>query len=77
MAFGVVLAKTERSKSGNNLTKVSKLSTFVNFDDRLVGGKYQFSTEAITKVENDKSLEDLVGARKDFNDKVKLYEDFK
>lgn len=47
-----------------------KLSTSVDFSDRTVGGKYMFSTEAITTVENDKSLEDLIGVRKNFKDRI-------
>lgn len=51
-----------------------KLSTSVDFNDRTVGGKYMFSTEAITTVENDKSLEDLIGVRKNFKDRVERSE---
>lgn len=47
-----------------------KLSTEVDFNDRLVGGKYQYASEAITTVENDKILDDLIGVRKHFNDRV-------
>lgn len=61
MAFAKVAPHKEKKKS---------LSTNVNFDDRLVGGKYQYSTEAITKVENDKSLDDLIGVRKNFEDRL-------
>lgn len=57
--------------------KANKLSTQVDFDDRLVGGKYQYSTEAITKVEDDKSLDDLIGVRKNFNDKDSQYKDLR
>ncbi len=41
------------AKDTTHKEKKKSLSTNVNFDDRLVGGKYQYSTEAITKVEND------------------------
>lgn len=51
-----------------------KLSTSVDFSDRTVGGKYMFSTEAITTVENDKSLEDLIGVRKNFKDRIERSE---
>lgn len=57
--------------------KKSKLSTRVDFEDRTVGGKYQYSTEAITKVEDDKSLDDLIGVRKNFNDKNSQYKDLR
>ena len=39
----------------------SKLSTDIDFADKVVGGKYQYSNESITTVENDKSLDDRVG----------------
>lgn len=48
----------------------AKLSTSVDFSDRTVGGKYMFSTEAITTVESDKSLDDLIGVRKNFKDRM-------
>lgn len=51
-----------------------KLSTSVDFNDRTVGGKYMFSTEAITTVENDKSLDDLIGVRKNFKDRIERSE---
>jgi hypothetical protein len=47
-----------------------KLSTSVDFDDRTVKGKYMFSTEAITTVENEKTLDDLIGVRKNFSDRI-------
>ena len=51
-----------------------KLSTSLDFSDRTVGGKYQYSTEAITTVENDKSLDDLIGVRKNFKDRIERSE---
>ncbi len=47
-----------------------KLSTSVDFTDRTVGGKYVYSTEAITTVESDKALDDLIGVRKNFKDRL-------
>jgi hypothetical protein len=49
----------------------SKLSTEVDFNDRVVGGKYQYSTEAVTTVENEKIIDDLIGVRKNFDDRIK------
>jgi hypothetical protein len=51
-----------------------KLSTSVDFSDRTVGGKYMFSTESVTTVENDKSLDDLIGVRKNFKDRIERSE---
>ncbi len=48
-----------------------KKSTEVSFDDVLVQGKYHFSDEAVTTVEDDKILDALLGVRTDFKDRVK------
>ncbi len=55
----------------------SKLSTEVDFNDRLVGGKYQYATESITTVENDKILDDLIGVRKNFSDRISRSKELK
>ncbi len=48
-----------------------KKSTDVSFEDVLVQGKYHFSDEAVTTVENDNILDALLGVRTDFKDRVK------
>jgi hypothetical protein len=48
----------------------SKLSTDVKFDDQAVGGKYQLPMEALSVVENDKSIDSLIGVRKNFRDRI-------
>jgi hypothetical protein len=53
------------AKSGSK-----KLSTNVNFDDMIVDGKYQYSNEALTTVENEKDLDDLLGVRLHFKDRL-------
>jgi hypothetical protein len=47
-----------------------KLQTSASFDDLLIQGKYQFSDEAVTTVEEDKVLDSLLGVRKDFRDRL-------
>jgi hypothetical protein len=47
-----------------------KKSTDLSFDDVLVQGKYHFSDEAVTTVEDDKILDALLGVRTDFKDRV-------
>ncbi len=71
LALGTIAAPAKKTAS------TKKISTHVDFDDRLVGGKYQYSTEAITKVEDDKSLEDLIGVRKNFKDRIDQYKDLR
>ena len=41
-----------------------------SFEDLLVQGKYHFSDEAVTTVEEDKVLDSLIGVRLDFKDKI-------
>lgn len=52
-------------------TKGEKKTTEVSFEDVLVQGKYHFSDEAVTTVEEDKVLDSLLGVRKDFQDRIK------
>ena len=42
-----------------------------NFEDLLVQGKYHFSDESVTTVEEDKVLDSLIGVRSDFKDRLK------
>lgn len=51
-------------------SQTKKLDTNVSFDDLLIQGKYQFSDEAVTTVEQDKVLDSLLGVRKDFKDRI-------
>jgi len=57
-------SKATQSKKGH-------LSTNVNFEDQLVNGKYAYPDEAIATVEDDKLLDDLLGVRKNFKDRLK------
>jgi len=43
----------------------------MNFEDLLVQGKYHFSDEAVTTVEEDKVLDGLIGVRTDFKDRLR------
>lgn len=63
-------AKTSVTRSVPRSQEGSQLSTDVKFDDHLVGGKYQVPLEALSVVENEKILDELIGVRKDFNDRV-------
>jgi len=63
-----VRAATEPAKTPN---APAKRTTDVSFEDVLVQGKYHFSDEAVTTVEEDKVLDSLLGVRKDFQDRIK------
>jgi uncharacterized protein YdeI (BOF family) len=47
------------------------LNTSFDFEDQIVQGKYQYPDEAVTTVENEKELKDLLEVRKDFKDRMK------
>lgn len=49
---------------------ISKKSKDLNFDELLIQGKYHFTDEAVTTVEDDKVLDGLLQVRKDFKDRI-------
>lgn len=64
------LGATGVGSSSEEKARPSKKSTDVSFEDVLVQGRYQFSDEAVTTVEEDKVLDALLAVRKDFRDRV-------
>ena len=50
--------------------KTSNLTTDAKFNDQSVGGKYQLPMEALSVVENEKAIDDLIGVRQNFQDRV-------
>ncbi len=52
-------------------TSANKLEKNVSFEDMLIQGKFHFTDESVTTVEQEKVLDGLLGVRKDFKDKVK------
>ncbi|MBL7543643.1 MAG: hypothetical protein JNL11_07480 [Bdellovibrionaceae bacterium] len=60
--------KTTSKTASQSSTKTEK--TEHSFEDLLVQGKYHFSDEAVTTVEEDKVLDSLLGIRTDFKDKI-------
>lgn len=68
--FGSVVSSSVWAEEAPAPVKKKK-STEVSFDDVLVQGKYHFSDEAVTTVEDDKILDALLGVRKDFKDRIK------
>lgn len=61
---------TAATKSTPIAKTATGLSTDVRFGDQSVGGKYQLPMEALSVVENEKSIDDLIGVRKNFQDRV-------
>lgn len=62
---GATASKTKKSNPTDAV-----LQTNVNFDDHGVTGEYQMPDEALARVENEKSLTDLLGPRKHFKDRL-------
>jgi hypothetical protein len=63
-------AKKARASKKAKAQAESALSTDVRFDDSVLHGTYQVPDEALAKVENEKSLNDLLGVRKHFKDRL-------
>ena len=53
----------------------SKLSTTMAFSGSRVGGQYQVPSEATAKIENEKPIEELLGLRTQFRDRMKQDEE--
>jgi hypothetical protein len=64
----VLAAETGASKKGNSK---AKLGTSFKFDGTTLRGKYQTSLGTNATVEDDKYLDDLLGGRKSFSDRIK------
>lgn len=60
-------AKKPRASQVNQ----AQLGTSFRFDGSSLHGKFQSAPSTVATVENDKYLEDLLGARRNFKDRVK------
>lgn len=63
-------AEGAETPAASEVAKKKKKTTEVSFEDVLVQGKYHFSDEAVTTVEQDKVLDALLGVRTDFKDRL-------
>ncbi len=63
--------KGTSKRSAQNKPK-AKLGTDFVFDDSLMSGRYQFATEGVVTVENEKGIVDLLGVRQHFKDKLAI-----
>jgi hypothetical protein len=83
LAFGLVLASSSSVEAASRKKtaphhKTKKvlhrtqghLQTDVSFDDSVLHGQYQAPEETMARVENEKGLEDLLGVRKHFKDRL-------
>ncbi|MDX9731345.1 MAG: hypothetical protein RBT63_06200, partial [Bdellovibrionales bacterium] len=53
----------------------TKLSTQMSFSGSRVGGQYQIPAEATARIENEKPIEELLGLRTQFRDRMKQDEE--
>lgn len=67
-----VRGKTVPSSIRNGHTK---LSTSMAFSGSRVGGQYQVPSEATARIENEKPIEELLGLRTQFRDRMKQDEE--
>lgn len=65
-------ARMVKREAGNAATK---LSTQMAFSGSRVGGQYQIPSEATAKIENEKPIEELLGLRTQFRDRMKQDEE--
>ena len=79
LSFGLVIASSakveaaskKRSKKAKPVAaKKIETKTSHNFEDHGVTGEYQMPDEALAKVDNEKTLADLLGVRKHFKDRL-------
>lgn len=71
IAWAAPEAATDAASKGQQAQPASdKKSTDMSFDELLVQGKYHFTGEAVTTVEQDKVLDGLLQVRKDFKDRI-------
>ena len=60
-----------QARAENPSKTVFKPKTEHNFNDMDVKGRYQTPMEAVITIENEKVLDDLLGARTNFKDRLK------
>ncbi|MGE0633202.1 MAG: hypothetical protein AB7O96_12385 [Pseudobdellovibrionaceae bacterium] len=75
LGFVVNIEKADAKKSAPKKEKIqsansARLGTSFRFDGASLHGKFQTAPSTTATVENDKVLEDLLGARKSFRDRI-------
>ena len=75
LIIGLVVASSMAQAAPKKSTRAKQkaqgdLKTDVRFDDSVLHGQYQVPDEALAKVENEEGLNDLLGIRKNFKDRL-------
>ena len=68
-------AAKEKADTKPSATTTDGVQKKMSFEDLLVQGKYHFSDESVTTVEEDKVLDALIGVRNDFKDRLQNSEE--
>ena len=63
--------KTATKKVATKKNKDANIGTDFQFDNSMVNGRYQSADEALAVVEDEKYLNDLIGPRTQFKDRLK------
>ena len=66
----VVKKKASGQRAKTSAGETTKLQTDINFNDSVLHGRYQTPDEATARVENEKSLADLLAVRTQFKDRL-------
>lgn len=59
-----------KGETGSEQIQPKNLSREVIFDGSMVNGRYHMAGEAVATVEDEKPLNDLIGLRRDFKDRL-------
>ncbi len=70
LVFGPTAFAEKQTTVAPEANAQAKTETSHNFEDLLVQGKYHFTDEAVSTVEEDKVLDSLLGLRSDFKDRM-------
>lgn len=68
---GAAPAKKKAAVATKSAGLQKNLTQEAVFNGATVNGKYQIAGGAVTAVENEKTLNDIIGGRKDFKDRLK------
>lgn len=70
IVFAFLITLAQAAPAAKDTKPVPATTTEHSFDDVIVKGKYHFSDEAVTTVEEDKVLDALIGVRSEFKDRL-------
>jgi hypothetical protein len=75
MIAGILLPSLGNTAASRARGPRAKLSTTMSFSGARVDGQYMLPSEATAKIENEKPIEELLGLRVQFRDRMKQDEE--